>query len=569
MRKKTKLRSRRPARLRGWVFGGLFALAVLGGWSHAEQADSAALGGKSRCLTHVSTDKPIYRAGETVYVRAVMLDAFDRTPVLEKYIHGLAQVKGPKGDVVASGHVRVQDSVGAFSWSVPDGQAGGEYKVTITYPRFGYTPAERKFDIRAYRAPRLRSQITFVRKGYGPSDEVSAVLETRRAEGGIPAGAKVTVLARLDGREIHRGAAAVDARGRADARFKLPEKIARGEGTLAFVIEDGGVVETAAKTIPILLQTVDMDIYPEGGDLVAGLASRVYIEARRPDKKPADISGIVVDGMGGRVAEFATGHEGRGRFDIKPKAGESYTLKITRPAGITTAVKLPAAKPEGAVLHATKDVYAKGDKVEFEVNSAMKKNGPSLRLVLSQREREIASVPFWTNDKRTIALTPPESAAGVLRATVYNSDTGAPLAERLIYREPARRVRLSIKVDKKRPVPGDRVKVRITATDEKGRPVKDAVVGLTVTDDSVLEMIDKREQAPRLPVMVFLEPEVRELADAHVYLDPGNKDAPVAVDLLLGTQGWRRFSFEKDRLTKFMKEHGTRPGARWLSRTGR
>ena len=30
-----------------------------------------------------------------------------------------------------------------------------------------------------------------------------------------------------------------------------------------------------------------------------------------------------------------------------------------------------------------------------------------------------------------------------------------------------------------------------------------AVVGLTVTDDSVLEMVETRDQAPRLPVMVI------------------------------------------------------------------
>jgi hypothetical protein len=69
-----------------------------------------------------------------------------------------------------------------------------------------------------------------------------------------------------------------------------------------------------------------------------------------------------------------------------------------------------------------------------------------------------------------------------------------------------------------------------------------AVVGLTVTDDSVLEMIEKREQRPRLPVMVLLESDVRDLADAHVYLDDANPKAPLATDLLLGTQGWRRFA---------------------------
>src|SRR5207247_8506542 len=67
------------------------------------------------------------------------------------------------------------------------------------------------------------------------------------------------------------------------------------------------------------------------------------------------------------------------------------------------------------------------------------------------------------------------------------------------------------------------------------------VVGLTVTDSSVLEMIEKREQAPRLPVMVLLESDVRNLSDAHVYLDESNPKAPIATDLLLGTQGWRRF----------------------------
>ncbi len=69
------------------------------------------------------------------------------------------------------------------------------------------------------------------------------------------------------------------------------------------------------------------------------------------------------------------------------------------------------------------------------------------------------------------------------------------------------------------------------------------MVGLTVTDSSVLEMIEKREQAPRLPVMVLLEDDVQNLSDAHVYLDESNPKAPLATDLLLGTQGWRRFLY--------------------------
>ena len=81
-----------------------------------------------------------------------------------------------------------------------------------------------------------------------------------------------------------------------------------------------------------------------------------------------------------------------------------------------------------------------------------------------------------------------------------------------------------------------------------------AFAGITVTDDSILEMIEKREQAPRLPAMALLEPDVQELADAHVYLDESNPKAPVALDLLLGTQGWRRFALLDP--VKFAAEHG-------------
>src|SRR5262249_8855973 len=116
-----------------------------------------------------------------------------------------------------------------------------------------------------------------------------------------------------------------------------------------------------------------------------------------------------------------------------------------------------------------------------------------------------------------------------------------PMAERLVFRQPGQNLRVRIVSDHADYVPGDKVTLRIRTTDDTGRPAA-AMVGLTVTDSSILEMIEKREQAPRLPVMVLLETEVTNLADAHVYLDENNPKAPLATDLLLGTQGWRRFA---------------------------
>lgn len=509
------------------------------------------LGGADRYMTYLSTDKPIYRPGETMYIRGVVLHHSSRQPLPpNSNLQGAFNIKGPKGDSVASGWVNSQESVFGLQWKVPDEQAGGEYTVNLTYPGYGYTPAERKFDVRAYRAPRLKSQITFLRDGYGAGDEVAAMLSVERAEGGIPKGATVAVTARVDGKEVFQGSAVVDSSGKCVARFELPKKIARGEGTLVMVIQDGGVVETASKTIPILLQTVDLELYPEGGDLIAGLPNRVYFEAFTPAKKPADLAGIILDEEGNEVATFESQHEGRGRFRLTPRAGEKYSLKLTQPSGIDTVFSLPEVK-SGAVLQSVQDVYLSGEPVVIKAGTS---DAKPFSVTLSQRETEVAKLRFVdvTNGLAEARFTPPDSAAGVLVATVWDA-RGKPLAERLIFRQPVDAVQIKIIPNAEQYTPGGRAKLDIITTDANGEPVS-AVVGLTVTDDSVLEMVETRDQAPRLPVMVLLEDEVKDLADAQIYFDPNSEDSDLAVDLLLGTQGWRRFSHVK--FEDFVADYG-------------
>lgn len=529
----------------------------------AQKVKAAELGGAERCLTFVSTDKPIYRPGEKLYVRAAVLNAMTHVPGADN-TPAMVEVSGPKGDTIALGSAGAQDGVFGFAWEIPTGTAGGEYTVKVSHPYSGYTPGVRKFDIRAYRAPRLKSQIVFVRDGYGPGDTVSASVHVDRAEGGVPANAKVSVIARLDGAEISNTPATIDANGNASAQFKLPTEISRGEGSLAFVIEDGGVLETASKTIPILLQTVDLSIFPEGGDLVSGLPNRVYIQGLTPAKKPADLSGVIVNGKGTEVAKFATEHEGRGRFTFTPAVGEKYTLKINQPPGIKTTYPLPAVKDTGVTLKASDDVIDRTMSVKLTVDSL---RGGKYKVTISKLEKEVAretveftepTVRFGEDagpvpEPHSLSMNLPADIDGVLVATVWDEAGKTPLAERLVFRKPAKSIKIDIQADKSSYIPGAPVKLNVTTTDADGKPVS-AVVGVTVTDDSVLEMVEKREQAPRLPVMVLLESDVQDLADAHVYLDDANPKAPLATDLMLGTQGWRRFALVKT--GDFLEKYG-------------
>jgi alpha-2-macroglobulin-like protein len=413
-------------------FNYLLSAAAIGGFFFATrfilgvQAPQVGfnIAGSEPYLMHAATDKPIYRTGEKIYVRGVLLRADSHSPTATA---GTAQfqIKGPRGDIVASASAPIIDSVVGFTWDVPESQAGGEYTVAIRHP-FGDAAAERKFDIRAYRAPRLKSQIVFVRDGYGPGDTVAANLHVERAEGGVPAGAVVSVIARVDGAEAWKGETRVDASGNANARFKLPSEIARGEGVLAMVIQDGGIVETASKTIPILLQTIDLSTYPEGGDLIAGLPNRVYLEGRTPAQKPADMAGIVVNASGKEVARFRTEHEGRGRFSFVPIRGESYSLRVIEPSGIKTVFRLPEVKATGAVLSSISDVTPRGEDVLLRIAATAE---GTYGIALTQRGKEISfkSVALRAGLPAELSFTVPRDRV----ATSLKPCTGMPASRRM------------------------------------------------------------------------------------------------------------------------------------------
>ncbi|MCU0686998.1 MAG: MG2 domain-containing protein [Polyangiaceae bacterium] len=515
--------------------------------------------GDGRRLAFVATDKPVYRPGEKVYARCVLLDAFTRQPEANAYAVSW-QVKSPKGDTCHElAHVTSEAGVVGFHWEIPPGQAGGEYKLCATLPAEGHPPAEVSFDVRAYRVPRLRTELEFVKQAYGPGDRVAATLVASRAEGGVPEGAAVTAVATLDGVEVHRQELTLNAQGGCGVSFQLPKTIGEGEGTLVMIVRDGGVQETAAKSLPIVVARVKLVVFPEGGDLVAGVRSRLYVEARTPKGKPADVAGRVLDPEGRELGRLRTEHEGRGWVEfVPPTAGAGYTIALDEPAGIAEPFALPEVVREGFGLRTLDAIVEAGAPVRVRVSAHARAQA---RVVLYLRDRELSNQPIspGANAPAELALEAPAEAAGVLRVTVYDDD-GLPRAERLVFRRPARSLALEVDATPAEAGLREGIRVRVRARDQAGAPSK-ATVTVSVVDDALLETVERRERAPRLPAQALFEADVLELRDAHAYLT--GDDGPRNVDLLLGTQGWRRFAFY--RTDEFLAEHGDH-AARALAR---
>ncbi|QDV86007.1 MG2 domain-containing protein [Planctomycetes bacterium TBK1r] len=497
----------------------------------------------TRCLTFLSTDRPVYRPGETVFFRSVTLNrrtlaAHLDVPIrFELFDASGATVQGAILEGVS------ERGVGNGAFVIPESAPGGTYQL-IAKSLDGFFPDQVcELEVRRYRAVRLKTDLEFSKRSYSASDRVEATLTVRRADDSIPVAAPARIQAVVDGDVIHQSTSSLGINGELAVAFDLPKVIREGEGTLSIAIDDGSVTETAARPIPIHTGRAEVDFYPEGGYLVGGVTNRVYFAARDPDGNPIEIAGEVLSQAGRMVASIKTVRDGMGRFEFKPESGQRYSLRITSPLDITETPWLPSVVEALPVLDTGDGVFDPGEPISMTLRST-KRRPCIVRVVCRGELVGVKTTEIGIGDT-SVTVPIQDRAAGVIRVTVLDAsgETATPLVERLVYRKAVKKLNVTASVDDDRRVhsPGESVRMTIAVTDENDQPVPGAVLGVRVVDDAALSL--RQQDLPSIATHFFLTSEVQspeDLEHADFYLDD-SPEAAESLDLLLGTQGWRRF----------------------------
>ncbi len=485
---------------------------------------------------YIAIDKPLYQPGETIWFRTFDLASADLSA--GKRAITTFKLISPRGSTVIEKAVLTENGGAANDFMLPAEVAGGEY--TLRAEADTGTITERKVIVSTYQPPRIKKKLEFLRKAYGPGDTVMATVELHRATGEALATKVVTGLVTLDGTDLTRTPVTTDAQGNAVVSFTLPATMARGDGLLTILVDDGGVTESVQKRIPITLADLQLSMFPEGGDLVAGLPGRIYFAAKNAIDKPADIEGKIIDDTGATVALVRSYHDGMGRFDLVPDPRRSYKLAITRPTGIARTFPLPAAKASGCTLQAVDDFVSARPEVRVAVWCSAPQNIVTSAVL---RERRVSTVATAVRhgEPTVIALPVPAGTQGAVRVTVFDQKV-APQAERLVYRNRGKDLKIAIKPDRTTYNPRDKVSLAIEATGPDGKPVAAADLAVSVVDDTVLAFADDKQAT--ILARLYLEAEMpgQKIEEPNFYFGTDAK-APAAIDLVLGTQGWRRFDW--------------------------
>jgi hypothetical protein len=277
--------------------------------------------------------------------------------------------------------------------------------------------------------------------------------------------------------------------------------------------------------------------FPEGGNMVYGINSKVAFKAVGPSGSGIDCQGYVLDESNDTVVRFKSLQFGMGSFDFMPLIAHQYHASFIMSTGMKLNIALPEIFKEGYVLRVMKN-----ESHQLVVNVAANMTSPGeVYLVVHTRESvKVAERAVFQNGQTRFLIDAGILGDGVSHFTIFNSKR-QPVCERLYFSQPKRVLQIQLVASE--PVYGIRKKIDLTisASDENAKLTM-AEMSLSVFRlDSLQTAIESN-----ISSYLWLSSELKGNIESPGYYfnQPTNQGAEAADNLML-TQGWRRFDWTK------------------------
>ncbi len=303
---------------------------------------------------------------------------------------------------------------------------------------------------------------------------------------------------------------------------------------ISFYIMDDQLSIEKQFTIP-LEENIDLQFFPEGGNLVAGLESKVAFKAIGIDGLSRKVSGEILVDDDKIVTGFKSMQKGMGYFMLKPQSKKQYSASFWY-NNQKYIVPLPQVFEKGTVM----SLNLRGHNKE-PILSIKQTQSESIinKYVIGSSYGKVWFSALMKAFKDSCELKIPLELLpeGVCRLTLLNENF-EPECERLIYVDKNRRFKIEVISDSSSYKTRSRVTLFIKTTNFIGAPVQ---------TDLSLAVIDK-EQKIKDPNIHGISAYKLIGSELHGYVEDAdsyfkndsciNKDD---LDLLLLTQGYRRF----------------------------
>ncbi len=291
----------------------------------------------------VSTDKPVYQPGQTIYIRGLALDTLALEAASEEEL--TITVADPSGNKLARQTLSTSKYGIASTDFVVDGQAAtGDYIITA---EIGPVSSSRTVEVKPYTLPRFKVEFNSDKAFYLPGETATGVINANYFFGKPVNGGEVTIrgfVTDVERFQVLEVTGSTDENGQYEYNFTVPDYfVGQLENNAAEVDLEISVVDTANhaenidETITVAEKTILLEAIPESGNLRVGLENIIYVDATYPDGRAAPSTIVVESPQLPEPLTLATDAFGLASFTMTPELNTETVVTLTATTTSTTA----------------------------------------------------------------------------------------------------------------------------------------------------------------------------------------------------------------------------------------
>ena len=287
----------------------------------------------------------------------------------------------------------------------------------------------------------------------------------------------------------------------------------------------------------------DIQFFPEGGNLVTGIRSKVAFKAIGQNGLGINVKGVIVDNENKEICRFSSAHLGMGYFYLDPQEGKTYRAKINYPNGNQGVNDLPKPDISGIVLTVNNDSIPKAS-VRIETNTSYfaKNRGKNYSLLIYDGGKATTVSCNLDSQVITLNILKRRLRTGIATVTLF-SPAVEPLCERLFFVQNYDQLKLEVNSNKTEYATREKVNIQLNV---KNR-ADSAVTGhfsVSVIDESKVP-VDENNESTILNNLLLTSDLKGYVEQPNYYFTDTSAIAANNLDVLMLTQGYRRFTWKQ------------------------
>jgi hypothetical protein len=494
---------------------------------------------------YLNFDKPYYAVGDTIWFKAYVTMLNHQPSVLSKIVY--VEMIGNTDSLVQS--MRIQVNNGVATGNIPLPQyliKKGNYRIRA------YTNWMRNFDGDYFFNKNIvvgnaiNNEVVTNTSFSGSETKELTKINARivyKDETGAPyANKKVTWKVETDSDKPLKGKGTTDNNGVLTISLEGSKALALSSRNLETII-DRGTKKPVANTFPLKYADPDVDVqfFPEGGELTSGVRGRVAFKAVKADGLGIDVKGTVTDNDGKTIADIKSQNLGMGVFFILPEDDKSYKANITFPDGSMHGYNLPRVQQSGINLSVNN---SEADNLGIKISASpvfFTQHQGQRFYIVAQSNGIIYYAAQTILQSQVYSASIPKSKfpSGIVQLTLFN-DKGDPYSERIAFIQRNDMLNIGVTAPKTTYATREKVKLNVSAKAD-GQPVL-ANMSVAVIDETKVPFDENAEST--ILTNLLLTSDLKGFVEKpNSYFNHVTPESIANLDVLMLTQGYRRFSF--------------------------